>query len=250
MMKIKLFLFLATGLFMGSVVLANRSSRPEPVPAGFAVVELFTSQGCSSCPAAEEVLSRLVLSGQPNVYALAFHVDYWDNLGWKDQFSSAQYTARQHLYAAGKGADGVYTPQAIVNGEVHLIGSEEQKLRKVIDRVENKTAENQIALKAGANSNSSVELQYDVSGETKDVVLNVALVQRLSKTAVKSGENAGRSLGIMNVVRSFKTIPAGKGSIPFALPKGLEAKDCAVIFYTQNKQSMHITGANEYKFDL
>jgi hypothetical protein len=144
----------------------------------------------------------------------------------------------------------VYTPQAIVNGEVHLIGSEEQKLQKVIDRMENKTAENQIVLKAEINSNRSVELQYDVSGETKDVVLNVALVQRLSKTAVKSGENAGRSLGSVNVVRSFKTIPAGKGSVELALPKGLEAKDCAVILYTQNKHSMRITGASEYKVNL
>lgn len=83
------------------------------------------------CPPAEEILAQLVNSGKSNVFA--FHVHYWDNLGWKGKFSSAAYTARRRLYASTEKSDGVYTPRAIVNGNIHMVGSDEHQLIKVID---------------------------------------------------------------------------------------------------------------------
>ena len=104
-------------LFGGSVMAA------EP----FAVVELFTSEGCSSCPPAEALLNqihpRAAKSGQ-RIYTLAFHVDYWDRLGWKDPFSEAAYSQRQNSYANGFGEDRIYTPQMIVNGRGGFVGSD------------------------------------------------------------------------------------------------------------------------------
>src|SRR5271168_2805061 len=89
--------------------LSGQAAEPRPV-----LIELFTSQGCSSCPPADELLGTL--ARQPGVFALAWHVDYWDRLGWKDRYSSADATQRQHDYARRLGLDGIYTPQLVIDG--------------------------------------------------------------------------------------------------------------------------------------
>ena len=100
---------------------------------GFAVVELFTSEGCSSCPPADELVARIQKenSDQP-VYILSFHVDYWNNLGWKDPFSSAAYSKRQKEYANRLNLQSIYTPQVIVNGRTEFVGSDEGKMLNAI----------------------------------------------------------------------------------------------------------------------
>src|SRR3954452_5453128 len=91
----------------------------------FAVIELFTSEGCSSCPPADELVSRLLSENKQNIYILSFHVDYWNRLGWKDSFSDPAFSARQKQYANYLSLDGVYTPQIVVNGEHQFVGSDE-----------------------------------------------------------------------------------------------------------------------------
>src|ERR1700743_3380708 len=100
---------------------------------GFAVVELFTSEGCSSCPPADAVVAKLQKesAGKP-IYILAYHVDYWNHLGWKDAFSDAAYSARQKDYAQYLKIEGIYTPQIVVNGKTEFVGSEEGTLHKAI----------------------------------------------------------------------------------------------------------------------
>src|ERR1700733_13645315 len=95
---------------------------------GFAVVELFTSEGCSSCPPADKAVAKLLQEHAGNVYVLGYHVDYWDNLGWKDIFSNAAYTQRQKEYAKIFKLSSVYTPQVILNGTEQFVGSDENKL--------------------------------------------------------------------------------------------------------------------------
>ena len=100
----------------------RRAGAPVPI-----LVELFTSEGCSSCPPADTLLTRLAaekIVGGAQVVALAFHVDYWDRLGWKDRFSSAAFTERQHRYAAAWQTDRIYTPQAVVDGRVEFVGTD------------------------------------------------------------------------------------------------------------------------------
>ncbi|MNK28882.1 hypothetical protein D3C87_472670 [compost metagenome] len=249
-MKRNMLRFLIFSSLLAIVVLPSWSGQVKSTDNGFAVVELFTSQGCSSCPPAEEVLAKLVKSGKSNVFALAFHVDYWDNLGWKDKFSNTAYTARQRWYASTEKSDGVYTPQAIVNGNIHMVGSDEHRLIKVIDlQLKASVAKNRIIMQVKAGSGNSIEVNYEVEGIKTDVLLNVALIQRLSQTEVKAGENQGKKLGSVNVVRSFKIVPAGKGQVSFVLPADLSFKDCGVILYAQQIRSMAITGANEYLFN-
>ena len=97
----------------------------KPVPTSFAIIELFTSEGCSSCPAADKTVAKLAQEFAGKVYILGFHVDYWNYLGWKDAFSDSKYSERQKEYAAVFKLDGVYTPQVVVNGSRELIGSKE-----------------------------------------------------------------------------------------------------------------------------
>ncbi|MEO6849831.1 MAG: DUF1223 domain-containing protein, partial [Mucilaginibacter sp.] len=107
--------------------------KTEVTSKGFAVVELFTSEGCSSCPPADAVVAKVQKeSANKPVYILAYHVDYWNRLGWKDVFSSPEYSARQNQYAHWLKLSSVYTPQVVVNGRTEFVGSEEGALRGAI----------------------------------------------------------------------------------------------------------------------
>ncbi|MBA4168681.1 MAG: DUF1223 domain-containing protein [Chitinophagaceae bacterium] len=220
-------------------------SNKKSTPAGFAVIELFTSEGCSSCPAADEALSRIADDYKQNVYVMEFHVDYWNRLGWKDSFSSAAYSERQRQYAGTSAGDGVYTPQAIINGSTHLVGSDEKKIRKDIDELLASTAGDNIELTGKDNGNHFITMTYSFDNHNNNV-LNVALVQLKSQTKVRAGENNGHTLKHIHIVRDFKTETLSAGSLHLAIPEGMEAKDCGVIAYSQNSKTHVVTGAASY----
>jgi len=211
---------------------------------GFAVVELFTSEGCSSCPAADNALETIAENYKDNVFVLSFHVDYWNRLGWKDAFSSAAWSERQRAYAAVFEKEGVYTPQAIVNGTEQFVGSDIDKLNSTI-RNDLKNGINEApALKLNSTSNNRVELTYFIK-ENPNAVLNIALVQLHAVTNVKSGENGGRTLKHVNIVREFKTVAANDAtsSISFTIPAGLTAADCKLIAFVQDSRTFKTSGA-------
>lgn len=211
---------------------------------GVAVIELFTSEGCSSCPPADEVGIRISRDYPDNVYFLGFHVDYWDGLGWKDEFSTQSFTERQKIYAGIFNLNSVYTPQVIINGEKEMIGSREAELRKKIGVELMKEAPDSIDLKTKA-SGENIKISYEISVRK---LLNIALVQLKASTNVRKGENSGRRLNHINIVRVFKTIDASKatkGDITFTIPEGLTAKDVKIISYLQDKSTFQITGATQ-----
>jgi len=214
---------------------------------GFAVVELFTSEGCSSCPAADALLARIAGEYKQNVYVMEFHVDYWNYIGWKDVFSSPEYTERQQHYAKLFQLNSTYTPQAIVNGHMELVGSDDYKMHDGINRFLKQVPGTQITLSAKAN-NRSIDVSYIVSSN-KNEMLNIAIVQKMAETNVRRGENSGRKLKHINIVRTFTIIDDGKsnGLVSIPLPGGLAAKDVEVIAYTQQKDSWEITGVAEVK---
>ena len=232
-------LFIWFGLFQHTAV-------PKPISyssyehKGMAVVELFTSEGCSSCPAAEAVLARLASVYPDKVYLLEFHVDYWNRLGWNDPFSSAAYTDRQQKYNRAPGADGVYTPQAVINGSNHFVGSNEAGIRKTVE-TSLKSASSAITI-SDKLTGKLVSIKYDCEIQN-EAVLNIALVQRDAHTFVKAGENKGRTLAHTQVVRDFITVPAKPGSTTLHLPDGGDAKDFSLIAYLQNKKTYAVTGA-------
>ena len=211
---------------------------------GFAVVELFTSEGCSSCPAADETVAKLLSKNIDKVYILAYHVDYWNRLGWKDPFSKAEYSQRQNQYAAKFDLNSVYTPQVIVNGSTEFVGSDENKLTNTVENNLDKQPAQNISIST-TRSNNNVTVTYDIDA-SETVLLNLALVQPEATISVKRGENGGRTLHHVNIVRALKTIDAtGKGSVTMEVPNELSSVALQLIAYTQSKKSFEILGADK-----
>jgi len=226
----------------------NKTSIKETTHAapskGFAVVELFTSEGCSSCPLADETVARLLSKNIENVYILAYHVDYWDRLGWKDPFSKSQYSERQNQYASRFNLNSVYTPQVIVNGSSEFVGSDEEKLTHTVENNLNKETDQNINITSKKNSNN-VTVNYEIN-RSDEVFLNVALVQAEATTSVKRGENGGRTLHHVNIVRALKTIDAkGKGNVILEIPNEISNLPLQIIAFTQSKKSFQILGADK-----
>jgi len=215
---------------------------------GFAVVELFTSEGCSSCPPADAVVAKIEKesAGKP-IYILAFHVDYWNRLGWKDGFSSAAYSQRQNQYAHWLNLSSVYTPQVVVNGRTEFVGSEEGTLRNAIKTNLAKNAVAQIGLSDIKIDQNKVELQYQTQGKTANSVLLLAVVQKSALTKVERGENSGRTLSHVQIVRGIESISlkGDKGSASIELQKGFDARGSEVIAFVQNTADGEITGATK-----
>jgi hypothetical protein len=218
---------------------------PTQSSTGFAVVELFTSEGCSSCPAADDAVAAAAKDYPQNVFVLGFHVDYWNRLGWKDEYSSSAYTNRQGEYAAAFSLNGIYTPQVVVNGKAEFVGSDRNKLSGAIKTELNVNTPVSIQLSASTLNNAAVSVQYTTNADDKNN-LNIALVQLQAVTNVRRGENDGRTLNHINIVRNFQTVDLVKGKtgkVSFTIPKGLTANQIKIIGFVQDKTSYHIIGA-------
>ncbi|WP_461449919.1 DUF1223 domain-containing protein [Mucilaginibacter sp.] len=215
---------------------------------GFAVIELFTSEGCSSCPPADAVIAKVEKeSTDKPIYILAFHVDYWNRLGWKDVFSSSAYSQRQNQYAQWLNLSSVYTPQIVVNGRTEFVGSEEGTLRNAIKTSLQKAPSAQISLSDIKLNSDKVQLQYQTQGNIANNVLLLAIVQKSAQTKVERGENAGHTLSHVQIVREIKSVSlrGEKGSASIELPKGFDAHGSEVIAFLQNTANGEITGATK-----
>ena len=219
---------------------ALRTPAAEAAP--IAVIELFTSEGCSSCPPADRLLLDLAARDDARLFPLAFHVDYWNRLGWTDPFSDAAYSERQRAYARAVGSGRVYTPQMIVNGEDEFVGSRRVTAERAIQRALDVPALATVDLQATVDG-SSVRIDYAVMDAPSAAVLHLALVQTQAEQTVPRGENAGRTLRHANVVRVFETVPAESGSQVLALPDDLDAENAAVVAYVQTSGMKQIVGA-------
>jgi hypothetical protein len=219
---------------------------------GFAVIELFTSEGCSSCPSADELVARIQKedSDKP-VYILAFHVDYWNRLGWKDVFSSADYSKRQNEYANWLNLSSVYTPQIVVNGRKEFVGSSEGTLRNAITAGLRTAATEKLSLNA-QNNQGHITVQYNAEGAGKNSTLLLAIVQKAAQTKVKNGENGGRTLSHVQIVRKIQSqalTADGKGNATIALPEGFTPQGYEVIGFIQNTGNGTILAAAKSGFD-
>lgn len=218
---------------------------------GFALVELYTSEGCSSCPPADAVVAKIEKesAGKP-IYILAYHVDYWNHLGWKDQFSSADFSKRQKDYARYLKTDGIYTPQIIVNGKTEFIGSEEKTLRNAISTNLQNVEAGKISLEAVNITPKQFTLKYTIVNIDKNAVLQLAVVEKSATSKVAAGENGGRTLEHVQIVRRLQQVDlkGEAGSANIALPDGFNAKAWEIIGFLQNKSSGAVTGAARASF--
>lgn len=247
------------------VLIAALSAAAVPgsgrvVAPAFAVVELFTSEGCSSCPPADALLNELSSRGRAKglaIYCLAFHVDYWNQLGWKDPFSAAAYSSRQKSYARVMRSPQIYTPQMIVNGTEEFVGSDRSRAEHLINAALSRGGSVGVNLKAmrdgrdGQDSTrmgtvTATRVTYSVTGAGKDAVLHVAAVEGGLVSSVSRGENAGHVLRHENVVRAFSTVSLENrldGTVNLALPQGTVAEHTSIIGYVQDASTMAILGA-------
>ncbi len=236
----------AVSLTMASNDFMNKTKTPQHKNDNtnnkFAVIELFTSEGCSSCPPADELVSKLLSENKQDVYILSFHVDYWNRLGWKDNFSQAAFSDRQKQYSHYLSLDGVYTPQIVLNGTDQFVGSNESRLRSSL--INNMKHSSDLIIEAMKTNNSNIHVSYKIS-DNKPVLLNIALIQPEAVTEVKRGENGGKKLQHVNIVREFKTIEttANTGSLDIEIPTELRELPFKVTAYTQQKNNFQITGA-------
>jgi len=224
---------------------ASSPAATDPTPAGpgFAVLELFTSEGCSSCPPADENLATIAAEAErtgARVFTLELHVDYWNYLGWSDPFSDAIHSARQGAYARRFAGSGTYTPQLVVNGREELVGSNRAGARAAIGRALARPATANVSFSARQHA-ASLEIDAHVSSpKAGDLLLAVAEDQ--AETRVTRGENADRRLSHRHVVRAFRSVavkpmqdvrwevpwPAGR-SAPFIAAYLTDPETLAVI---------------------
>ncbi|GGH11115.1 hypothetical protein GCM10007352_17190 [Mucilaginibacter phyllosphaerae] len=240
------------GLVSAGFIRSNKPVVNHGAEKGFAVVELFTSEGCSSCPPADELLARVQKenAGKP-VYILAYHVDYWNRLGWKDSFSQADFSKRQSSYAHWLHLSGVYTPQAVINGQTEFVGSAQGTLRNAIRTNLEKAPKAQVNLTGLAVNNYKATLKYTTEGSGDNTALVLALVQKNATSVVKSGENGGRTLSHIQIVNKLQSIPLGNnktGAATIVLPDNFFAQGYEVIGFVQNTQTGQIMAAARSAF--
>lgn len=226
------------------------------------VVELFTSEGCSSCPPADELLARMDET-QPvegaEVIALAQHVDYWNHLGWSDPYSSREFSERQGAYSRAFGQDGVYTPQMVVDGRAEFPGGKSGTAFKEIEQAarEPKAEVSLTRADAQANADAPVRLSLRVDklpklsdGDSAEVML--AITEGGLSSDVSSGENTGRKLKHAGVVRRLTKLgefSAGKFSADtdVTFEKGWRRENLRAVVFLQERASRRVVGASSMK---
>lgn len=226
------------------------------------LVELFTSQGCSSCPPADRLLARLAREGQVDgieVIPLAFHVDYWNYIGWQDPFSSEAWSDRQRAYATAMGLDTIYTPQIVLNGSRQIVGAREAEIRQAIRHA---VAASPAAVDLRVRElTSGKSLRLEVRGSIPDgashqkVLGMLALFQDGLVTPVSRGENAERTLENERVIRELQAVfeltpnekPATTRTVELPLNSQWPVRDLGVALFLQDPETMEILAAASHR---
>jgi hypothetical protein len=234
--------FAVLALILAVPALGWSSRCPAAPPTGVApvvvapvVVELFTSQGCSSCPPADVLLGEL--AGQQNVIALAFHVDYWDSIGWRDRFSMAAATLRQSRYVETLRLGSAFTPQVVIGGSRSFVGSDRQSIQAAVAQ----GAAPGVPIEAAVMRNELVVSLPD-GGDRREHEVNLVAYLPQATTRVGRGENSGRTLTEFNIVRQFRQLGAWTGKagtwrIPLdSFPS--DATHAVVLVQLKNQESI------------
>lgn len=203
-----------------------------------AVVELFTSQGCSSCPPADKILAGYAKGN--TVLALAWHVEYWNYLGWKDTFSKARFTERQRRYARTLRERQIYTPQAIINGRDHTVGSRKAEIEGLIEKFSKSGRGLTVPIKVKI-TNGQLQIRVDQSSALKnDPTLYMVYFNKSETVKIGHGENRGKTITYYNIVRDTQMLGMLKqGSISVDLPiseiKRMGYDSCAILLQEMTK---------------
>ena len=241
--------FLTTAIYISARISAVRAKMPEPAGASRAVVvELFTSEGCSSCPPADELLGHLrqdLSAKNIQVIPLGFHVDYWNSLGWKDRFSSADFSQRQEEYAKSLKVDGPYTPQMVVDGSSEFVGNSSGQAQREISQAASQPELAAVKISAVSPDQLAVQVKANSSSNPGNVML--AITEDNLATNVGAGENGGRTLHHAAVVRELRQLGqlrngSFEANVPLRLEKEWKREDLRAIVFVQEGPSGKIQG--------
>ncbi len=276
-MKTRAMAACVTGLGMACCILAGAAAAGQPggapekkdetkdakpaavVGTGVAVVEVFTSEGCDSCPPADDLAAKIAREAKEqgkNVFVLAMHVDYWDYLGWKDPFAKHEFTTRQRAYAAAFGKSGgnagVFTPEMVVNGTTGFNGADAKTASAAIDKATSGGARFKIEASVGPRkSGEPVRVHAQVMGDSRWIKLGVVVVENGLSSVVTAGENKGKTLTHDRVVRALgvQTVKDGAADVELKLPEGVKEANGRVVVFGQDEKTLVVYGAVELELE-
>jgi len=243
-------LVIFTLAFGAGQYIGNPTGAAAPLTRTPVLVELFTSEGCSDCPPADLVLAQLteraVVDGA-EVIAMSEHVDYWNRLGWSDPFSDAQFSARQNEYAQAFGHRDIYTPQMVVDGQIEFVGSKRALAIEAITRAGQRRKDS-IAMTLADRDKDTVKVQVSVSQASQSASADVflAVTENNLHSNVESGENRGRKLAHVAVVRKLTAIGRISEGGSFTatsvvrIARQWKTKDLRAVAFVQEKTNRHI----------
>jgi hypothetical protein len=235
---------LAVLLLTALPLVGATGSSPRPVPV---LVELFTSEGCSSCPPADELLAKLVRE-QPlrgvEIIGLGEHVDYWNGAEWSDRFSSREFSRRQGEYKRALGLPSQYTPQMVVDGSIEFVGSNGSRARDAIAQSA-REAKRPLAIACKLRSATSAELSIDTpAGPGDGAALYAAIVEDNLSSQVAGGENHGEHLVHAAVVRSLVRVARShSASVPIPIDRAWKRADLRAVVFLQDPKTLRILGS-------
>ncbi|WP_298861943.1 thioredoxin family protein [uncultured Sulfitobacter sp.] len=210
----------ASAVALGVAFAAPAIAEQRPV-----VVELFTSQGCSSCPPADEIFSQL--KDIDDVIAIALHVDYWDYIGWKDEFGQPAHAERQRAYANKAGRRSIYTPEMVVNGQTDIVGAKPMMLSKAIAKY---SAEIPRTMLDTQRTGDTLSIKADVPlGTVTEMDVHVLRLTPVQTSKITRGENRGETYEYTNIAHSWQVVGAWDGSAPLDMTVDLSGDDPVVV---------------------
>ncbi|MEO8087613.1 MAG: DUF1223 domain-containing protein [Bacteroidota bacterium] len=244
-MKIKILVLVVFSLYWRN----GFTQAPKP----FAVVELFTSEGCNTCPPAEKLFSEMKADAEKNhknIFFLEYHVDYWNKLGWKDPYSNFPNTLRQKNYVSVLNEESLYTPMMIVNGSTSFTGSDAEKAKSATAAAIVTEESLQLKVKIDSIANDTLFVSYHTSNADKNYFIRIAVTEDKLSSSITKGENSGKTLTHDNVVRIFFSgeVKSLSAQLKVPLKKIIPNKNCELVSFIQQKQTMKILAVTKEKF--
>jgi hypothetical protein len=236
-MRLRAVLVIAAVTIIIALTMTMHGAPPKlgPTPV---VVELFTSQGCSSCPPADALIHAIANDPamRGRVIPLAFHVDYWDSLGWRDPFSSAEWTQRQARYARTMRLNSAYTPQAVVNGTREFVGSNAAAMSAALEKASNEKTRADITLTARREGTSLIATIHATVPANDDLLL--AIVEDGVTMRIEHGENAGRTITNDAIVRKLIRVTSSQAAV--RVPLDGAWRDVSAVAFVQDRSTLMI----------
>lgn len=213
------------------------------------VLELFTSQGCSSCPPADALLSQVKEQySTDQIIALSYHVDYWNYLGWKDPFSKKAFSDKQRIYSSKFYSSTIYTPQVVINGKEHFVGSKKDIMKTKLNAYLAKYSENKVVISNLKQTDKCISFNYNVLGVKQGKNVRALLTINEKETFVKRGENKNRKLKNSNIVVAEHILNINANKSTLLIPDLVSKDDKLTLILLIENKDLDISGGSQLAF--